>query len=178
MRAAQLRPAPSFLPLLARCAFIVSLLCPAVFAVVYPERKAERDDYNHAPPCPSGTSDSGSCRLVIEAVVTGGSCHDALYPSPDDFCEMQLRIGDSIRFIGVDRWRFERDTPGTTLRVEVFRAAPTGIMEGDRFIEARGSPREAIEQLKQTMIIWAVIGALSGGYLYCTRRAKRAAGNR
>ena len=164
----------SFLPLLARCAFVVSLLCPAIFLAIYPDRKAERDDYEHARRCPPGAQDSGSCRLLTDATITGGECREVLYPSPDDFCEMRLRIGDEQRYIGVDRSRFESGKPGATIRVEIFRSMPTGIVEGDRFIEQRGSPREAIEKLKLTMAVWAVIGAASGAYLYRLRRARRA----
>lgn len=175
MRARGKRPPQPFLPLLARCAFIVSLLCPFVFLAVYPDRKAERDDYQRAPRCAAGVHDSGSCRLLTDATITGGDCQYTLDPSPDDFCEMQLRIGDVVRYIGVDRSRVEGKT-GTTIRVELFRSITTGIVEGDRFIEERGSPREAIEKLKLTMIVWSVIGAISGAYLYRLRRQRRREG--
>ncbi|HEX4479925.1 MAG TPA: hypothetical protein VH082_03895 [Rudaea sp.] len=166
------RSSPSWLPLLAHCAFIASLFCPVVFLAVYPDRKAERDDYERAQPCSAGAHDSGSCRLITEATITGGECRYTLNPSPDDFCEMRLRIGDLDRYIGVDRSRIDSGKPGATIRVEVFRSLPTAIVDNDRLIEQRGSPREAIEKLKLTMVIWSVIAVISGAYLYHLRRIR------
>lgn len=161
-----------WLPLLARCAFTVALVCAAVFLAIYPDRKAERDDYDRSRPCAADVRISGTCRLTVDAVVIGGHCRDVLYQAPDDVCEMQLRVGDAGHVISVDRRQFQRDKPGATVRVELFRGKATGIREGDRFIERRGSPREAIETLTMAMWVWAVIGAVSGAYLYRRRRMR------
>jgi hypothetical protein len=88
---------------------------------------------------------------------------------------MQLRIGDTEHYLGVDRSRIEGKT-GTAIGVELYRSMTTGIIEGDRFIEQRGSPREAIENLKWTMLVWSGIGVVSGAYLYRLRRVRKCDG--
>jgi hypothetical protein len=158
-----------FLPLLAKCVVVISLCSLIVFAILYPARKREADAYSIASACAPAVKDSSACRLVADAKFIQFDCHNNASPKADDFCEMQLDVLGITRFIGVDRQRAESLAPGAHVRVELFRTLPTQVEFAGRFIEARGSAREAMRMLKLTLAIGTSLGLVAGTYL-CLRR--------
>ena len=162
-----------FRPLLAKCVVVLSLFCPIVFGILYPERKREAEAYSQAPSCAPATTDSSTCRLIADAEFIHADCGNNAFPRPDDFCAMQLDVLGTTRFIGLDRQRVQSLAPGTHIRVELFRTLPARVELDGQFFEGRGSAREAARTLKLMLAIWTILGLGAGAYLYRRKRRWR-----
>ena len=166
-----------FGPLLAKCVLAVALFCPIVFVALYPARKEEADAYADARPCAVGVNNSSNCRLIANAVFIDYDCQNNTFPHPGDFCEVRLEVNDSQRFIAVDRSEIENLPARTPVRVELFQKGPTRIELNGRFIEERGSPREAVRMLKVALAFWVVLGFVAAIYLFL-QKSRTKHGNR
>jgi hypothetical protein len=161
-----------FAPLLAKCVLAVSLFFPIVFGVLYPDRKEEADAYANAPACAPNIVNSSNCRLIADAEFIDADCHDNTFPHPDDFCEAQFAVIGLKRFIGLDRQRVESLAPGTHVRLELFQTGPTRAEFDGQFIVQRGSPKEAMEKLKEALVVWIGLGIVAAIYLFRWKRRK------
>jgi hypothetical protein len=159
-----------FTPLLAKCVLVMSLFFPFVFGVLYPDRKEEADAYANAPACAPGTVDSSNCRLIADAEFIDADCQNNTFPHPDDFCEAQFAVIGLNRFIGLDRQRVESLAPGKHVRLELFHTGPTRAEFDGQFVVPRGSPKEAVEKLKETLVAAVAMAIVAAIYLYRWKR--------
>jgi hypothetical protein len=161
-----------FAPLLAKCVLVVSLFFPIVFGVLYPDRKEEADAYANAPACAPNVVNSSNCRLIADAEFIDADCQNNTLPDPDDFCEAQFAVIGLKRFIGLDRQRVESLAPGTHVRLELFQTGPTRAEFDGQFVVQRGSPKEAVEKLKEALVISIGMAIVAAIYLYHWKRRK------
>lgn len=161
-----------FTPLLAKCVLVVSLFFPIVFGVLYPDRKKEADAYANAPACALDVVNSSNCRRIADAEFIDADCQNDTFPHADDFCEAQFAVIGLNRFIGLDRQRVESLAPGTHVRLELFQSGPTRAEFDGQFIVRRGSPEEAVEKLKETLVASVVMAIVAAVYLFHWKRRR------
>ncbi len=161
----------ALLPLLAKCIVVASLFAPVVFGILYPARKSEADAYADAPMCAPHVADTSTCRLLTRAGYVGADCHNDAFPSADDFCEAQLIVDDTTRYIAVDRRYLATLAAAGQVHVEVFGSTTAQIEIDGRWMRERGSPEEAIRMLKVMLAVWTPLGCSAALYL-CLRQSR------